>query len=48
MTDGQPTKMAADAPLYGGDTWGYTWSKLTNPREVVGWLHVTSFEKVLG
>ena len=43
-TDDHSKKGTPCAPFY-GDTWGYTWSKVTNPREVVGWLHVTIFEE---
>ena len=31
-------------PCIGG-AWVNTWSKVSNPREVVGWLHVTRFAK---
>ena len=31
-------------PCIGG-AWVNRWSKVSNPREVVGWLHVTRFAK---
>ena len=46
-TGGHPKKGNPMCPPSMGDTWGYTWSKVTNPREVVGWLHVTRFEECM-
>ena len=38
-------KRGPHVPPSMGDTWGYTWSEVTNPREVVGWLQVTKIEE---
>ena len=40
-------KRGPHVPPSMGGTWGYTWSEVTNPREVVGWLEVTKIEEWL-
>ena len=45
MADDHSKKVSADAPIDGRGHMGLYMVKVTNPREVVGWLHVKICEE---